>query len=355
MKTKLRTLFKILVLLLFFACKSNQKENADTRVLTETNQIKNAIRFEESNLNSVKKKNNDSILLASYIEKKNNELINEFGDLENQRIYSGNYICPSDSSFIALNFFGEYSGGATYNPYAENIIIKNNNLITSKIEGEIFRIDKLENNEYLFYINNYSRLSNHIKVFQSSFQNDSLITNKVNKRNYGNYIFNFIKHKKEHPDSVNIKIDLKNWNDSETLKSLDLVNSKIGLNEYYKTSNESFLEIEIDENKKIEPQFIIYYKHSYGDQLEKFLRIQNKDRSTDFILAMKGGDSFTEKINTEFINDSIFKKTIVFIESNNETGKNLEFSVDSIITTYKYNKLFEFKEIEKDSIHYIRK
>lgn len=353
MKTKLRSLSKILVIVLFFACESKQKD-VDTGNLTGTNQIKNVIQFGESGIDSVKSK--DSILLTSFIDKKNNELKKEFGDLENQKIYTGNIIYPKDSTFLALNFFGEYSGGATYNPYAENIIIKNNNLITSKIEGEIFRIDKFENNEYLFYTNNYSRLSNHIKIFKSSFQNDSLITNEVDKRNYGNYLFNFIRHKREHPDSIDIKIDLKNWNDNETLKSLGLINSKIGLNEYYKTSDEPFLEIETDENKETEPQFMIYYKYSYGDQLEKFLRIKNRDKSIDFILAMEGGDGQdTYSLSTEFLTDT----TLINIYTHKQTAIDnthlMAYATDSIVTKFKYNKLFEFREIKKDSFHIYEK
>ena len=349
---------------MIFGCKSNQKQIDDTKNLPKKSiEPIEVLSQKKVTLDSIFRIDNDSLLVTKLIEYETNEIIKELEpELEPgedyrkyQSIYGGEIIYSTDSILKVINLYGDYSGGATYNPYAVNYIIKDKKLFNSKIGGKVFRIDKLKTGEYLFYSDDYWRLGSHIKVFESIFLIDTLIVNEVNKMKYGNYLFNFIINKKEHPDSIHMKIDLKKWNDKETLKFLNLDANKIKSNEYYKESDEPFLEIAVDDNEAFEAKFKIYYKHSYGDRLEKILRIQNKHKFTDLVLAMEGGDSFTERIFTEFINDTIFKKTSMLIESNHETGNDLEFSVDSIITIYKYNKSFDFKEIEKDSTHYFRK
>jgi hypothetical protein len=354
LRQTLRTII-LLIFILIFGCKSNQKQIDDTTDLPEkTIESIEILSREKLTLDSIFKIDNDSILVVKLIELKNRQNFNEYGN-NSDYISNGNILYPIDSLFKVINLFGDVSGGATNNPYAINYIIRDKKNISSKIRGEIFRIDKLKTDEYLFYSDNYWRLGSRIKVFESIFHNNLLKINEVNKKEYGNYLFDFIINKKEYPDSIHMRIDLKKWNNKESIEFLKLDANKIKSNEYYKISDEPFLGIEVDDGERIKPHFQIYYKHSYGDRLEKVLRINNKDKFTDLILAMEGGDSFTERIFTEFINDSIFKKTSMLIESNHETGKDLEFSVDSIITIFKYDKSFEFYEIKKDSILYFRK
>ncbi|WP_375334251.1 hypothetical protein [Flagellimonas sp. C4] len=104
--------------------------------------------------------------------------------------------------------------------------------------------------------------------------------------------------------------------------------------------------------KKDSISFLIYFKHTYGDQLEKILRVKRPDSIFDITLAMSGGDGQdTYTISTEFVNDSIFKKTFKHEQTEKDNTHLMAYGIDSIITTYKYNMGFDLKEIKKDSFH----
>lgn len=305
---------------------------------------------------------NDSLQLAQLIASKNNEYLEEHKDVGKDKgpYYDGSFKYPSDSLFLCLTLKGEYSGGATYNPFSESYIVKDEKVLSEPIDGSIFRIDKLKVNEYILYADAYDRLGSIVNLYHLNIVNDTAITKAAKKEDYGNYYFDFISQKNEHPSLMKIKIDIKNWNDENTLRTLKLNSNNIASNVYYKLANtsESFNDFHISEldrtGRSSRLNFIAYYRHSYGDQLEKIVRIESKDRSHDLVLCMEGGDSFTQRISTQFVNDSIFKETFVTIQSNHETGNDLEEVVDSVVTTSKYNKSFEFTEVKRDSIHFIK-
>ena len=157
-------------------------------------------------------------------------------------------------------------------------------------------------------------------------------------------IFDLIVNKKEtsnFPDSIYSKFDFSKRFTNKEISTLKLDTSKIDLSEYYFMSNQKFLKKQIDSIS-----FLIYYKHQYGDQLEKILRVVRKDSVFDLTLSMQGGDSFSQSISTEFINNSTFVSISVNKEKDPDSNS---FYADSIISLYNYMPNLNFKLIQKDS------
>ncbi len=296
----------------------------------------------------------DSILIEKYISLENIKLKKENGDLKFEKIFSGDIVYSNDSVFKVINLYGEYTGGATYNPYAKHYLQKNNNNLESKLEGSIFRIDKLNKEQYLFYTNHYNRLGNKIFVYKIKIIDNSIVSNLTDS--FGNYFFNLIVSKKESYEQLPV-FDSKLWNDENLLTILNKQMNNMEPNEYYFRGDDflktTLIQDETSENSNLD--FLLYYRHKYGDEISKYLRIIKGDTAFDLLLSCSGGDSWTYKVSTEFVNDSIFTSTLINEESYLEIGEKLETKVDSIVCVFKYNKAFDFREIRKDTITYIRK
>ena len=170
-------------------------------------------------------------------------------------------------------------------------------------------------------------------------------------------IFDLIINKKESPksfpDSIAYKFDFSKRFTEKEVSVLNLDTTKIDLSEYYFLTNQKFLKKEIDSIS-----FLIYYKHQYGDQLEKILRVNRKDTVFDITLSMQGGDSFSQSVSTEFVSDSIFKETfthkvgdIIYSEDNGKHST-YEYYCDSIISRYKYDKFLNLKLLQKDTLQF---
>jgi hypothetical protein len=163
--------------------------------------------------------------------------------------------------------------------------------------------------------------------------------------------FELINNKKQDPENISNSIH-KNFDFSRRFSEkevsvLKLDTSQIESNEYYFLTDQKFLKEEI---KGI--SFLIYYKHKYGDQLEKILRIKKKGLFTDITLSMTGGDGQdTYRLSSEFVNDSIFVKTYIHKITAIDNNHLMAYSTDSIVTSYKYDSKFNFTEINQESLN----
>jgi len=183
LKKTLRTALNLLILFLIFGCKNNQKK------ANVENEIKNKsiieLKEKKETINSILKIENDSLLLTKFIEIKTNEIIEKLKpDLEPgedyfkyQNINGGEIIYSTDSILKVINIFGEYSGGATYNPYSEYYIFGKNKIISSG-NGKVSKLNYISKKEYLIYINDYSRMGDDINKYYLTFRKDSIILNK---------------------------------------------------------------------------------------------------------------------------------------------------------------------------------
>lgn len=169
-------------------------------------------------------------------------------------------------------------------------------------------------------------------------------TENFEKQSHDN-IFDLIIHKKESPkkfpDSIAYTFDFSKRFTEKEILGLNLDTTKIDLSEYYFLTDQKFLKKPIDSIS-----FLIYYKHRYGDQLEKILRVHRKDTVFDITLSMHGGDSFSQSVSTEFVNPTTFLSTSLYKEKAPDSNS---FYVDSIISIYNYNSNFNFKLLDKES------
>jgi hypothetical protein len=313
-------------------------------------------------MKSILKIENDSLLLSKFIEFKINEVIEEL-DLEPgedyfkyQNINDGEIIYSSDSILKVINIFGEYSGGATHNPYAENFILYSDRILNNG-SGKILKLNNISKNDYHITINDYSRMGDHINTYNLTFSKDTIVLTKKSSKNK---IFDLIVSKKEtpqnFPDSIAYKFDFSRRFTEKEITALNLDTTKIHLNQHFFLSNQKFLKKQVDSIS-----FLVYHKHQYGDELSKILRVKRKDTVFDLTLAVEGGDGNDHyEIETEFINDSIFvsKNTassgdIVYSKNN---GYESVYEYYYVIRTrkYLYDKMLNLKLIQADTISYTK-
>lgn len=120
---------------------------------------------------------------------------------------------------------------------------------------------------------------------------------------------------------------------------------KTGLENGYYLTNINFLKKTIDSI-----EFQVYYKISYGSELEKVVRIKRKDTIFDLSLALTGGDggeSWQE--DTEFLNDSVFERRFVSKSMVVDDTYLVANSIDSIVKRYSYTNKLDLVEVRIDS------
>ena len=156
-------------------------------------------------------------------------------------------------------------------------------------------------------------------------------------------LFNLIKNKKETAHNLPKDLDFSSNYTEKELKALNLDPDTISANEYYFLSGQEFLKEDIEGLS-----FQIYYKHFYGNQLEKILRVQRPDTVFDIILSgqySNGMDGST--LSTEFRNDFRFKESKADIQTVKDEQYSTAYYIDSLITFYKYNSRLDFtKDID---------
>jgi len=126
---------------------------------------------------------------------------------------------------------------------------------------------------------------------------------------------------------------------------------KVGLENGLYLTNYEFLKKQIDSI-----EFQIYYKTSYGSQLEKLVRINRRDTVFNLTLAIYGSDGGQNfKESTEFLNDSIFQAITVHTETAIDNTHLMAYEIDSIVKYYEYDEKLNFKQIKTDSFHIYKK
>lgn len=283
--------------------------------------------------------NSDSSLIAEFIAYKN-QLANI--DSSGANYYDGRIFYPKKTNFKVINIYGEYSGGATYNPFAESYVLNNEKIQKQSIAGETFRVDKENDSTYLFYVDEYWRLGSNINVYEVIFLKDSLQINETNK--HANYIFGLINNHKESPKNFpkNLhdlfpKPDPKYQPNDTTSIAFD--------GNYY--PEEQFIE-----RNGVDFSTQLYYKTQFGDEIQKVVRVAHNNSVYDIILAMIGGDSDSYELSSEFVNDSIFIRTQVNGETIVDDNERMVYAYDSIIKKYNYNQFIELRLIEQDTFNY---
>lgn len=160
--------------------------------------------------------------------------------------------------------------------------------------------------------------------------------------------FDLILEKKHTSDSLSKKkFDFSKRFTKKEIVALDLDSAQIGPNEYYFLTNEKFLKEQIDSIS-----FSIYYRHLYGYQLEKILRVERKDTVVDITLSMIGGDGLDgDETSTEFENDSLLRKTFIKSIALADDQYYMADWIESIVTKYIYDNKLNMKVFKKDTLY----
>jgi len=311
-----------------------------------TKQIEKSTNIEETEIKfpsfEFKRSDSDSLLLKRFVEYYKNKFSK---DSSSANYYGAELYYQKDSIFKVINLYGEYVG-ATYNPIAESHIVYRNNLYKKFLDGETFRIDKQSPSKYLFYTDNYSRLSSNFSFYVVTFDSDSITIEEASK--HKNFKFDFIQNKKE-----TLKNLLQEIKDSRKLKRNELyqigVNSTtVETNENYFIAPDAFLSRENPDGLGL-----IYYRQKYGDETTKIVRFIGNDTVREITLGMLGGDSDSYSMTSEFVNDSIFVQSLVNQETITDTKEDtMGYAFDSIVTKFKYNEKFELDTLSKDTFNY---
>lgn len=201
---------------------------------------------------------------------------------------------------------------------------------------------------FLFFACNYKKAENTEPVLEVSTvvsQEEKPVGNHQPKT-----LFDLIHHKKETASNLPKNFDFsKNYTKKE-LEALDLDPVKIGADEYYFLSEQDFLEEEIEGLS-----FQVYYRHFYGNQLEKILRVQRMDTVFDITLAGKysnGSDDST--LSTEFRRDNNFREVRSKTQMIKDDPNFMAYYIDSVSTFYYYNDRFDLTENTEFSLRYYK-
>ena len=120
----------------------------------------------------------DSILLSKFLNFKKKI---STSDSSSVNYYENKLFYPKDSTFKIINLYGDYSGGATYNPFAESYIIYKNKLCKQEIEGETLKIEKKSDTTYQINVDDFWRLGSNFNSYTVSFGKDSVSIEKNSK------------------------------------------------------------------------------------------------------------------------------------------------------------------------------
>jgi hypothetical protein len=324
----------IYILLLINGCKSVITKQVEKTAITEETEIKIAP-FE------FKRSDSDSILLKRFVAYYKN---NFSKDSSSANYYDAELFYEKDSIFKVINLYGEYVG-ATYNPIAESHIVYRNNLYKEFLNGETFRIDKLSPSKYLFYTDDYSRLSSNFRFYDVTFDNDSITIEEASE--HKNFKYDLIQNKKETLENLLQEIKNSRKLERNELYQIGVDSTTVEANETYYIAPDAFLSRENPDGFGL-----IYYRQKYGDETTKKVRFIGNDTVKEITLGMIGGDSNSYRMTSEFINDSIFVQSLVNEETIADTKDTMGYAFDSIVTKFKYNEKFELDTISKDTFKY---
>lgn len=324
------------LLLIYFGlfvlgCKSLVTKQLDTNNTAVTDSVK----IPDFELHS---SDSDSVLINRLVEY--NDKICEIDS--SCHYYDGRVFYPKDSIFKVINLFGEFAGGATYNPYAKGNVIRGNKIYQQGISGETFRIDKKTDSTYVFYVDDYWRLGSNFSIYNATFSKDSLLIKETDT--YPNFVFGLINNTKESPEAFPKNIFDLFPKDEHKIKN-DTAASGFDGNYY---PEQEFLS---RNGTKLYTQ--LSFRKKFGEQIEKIVRITTDDTiNKEIVLAMRGGDSDSYTLSSEFVNDSIFIQSLVNQETIKDDNEGMGYAYDSIITKYRYNHKFDLDIISKDTLRY---
>ncbi|RYG01879.1 MAG: hypothetical protein EOO07_33645, partial [Chitinophagaceae bacterium] len=161
-------------------------------------------------------------------------------------------------------------------------------------------------------------------------------------------IFSIISQKKHTPEDFPRNFNFSRSAGQNEITALSLDTSQIDANTYYFLSDQEFFTQNIEGLKAI-----VYFRHLYGDEVTKILRLQTGNTVKEITLALQGGDGLDSyRQSGEFVNDSIFIETSVVRETIRDDQNHVAYKTDSVISVYQYNQMLDLSLVNRDTLRF---
>ncbi|MDG3584140.1 XAC2610-related protein [Galbibacter pacificus] len=271
------------------------------------------------------KKISDEDLIKKLLRSKNNQLTTE-----DTVFYKAMIKRPKDSAFIAMNLYGKTKRNGRLQEFKQTAIIKDQETITSRIQGSVFRIDKLKSNQYKIYT--HEPEIGDFSAYDVNFNATPVSIKKTTRT--ANFYFDLLPQKRfeysiKNPDKFfNIRKDKIVKGDSllDTLargskiyrgNGLLNLNDAAALNTYYFVNDSTIIEkLIIKDTSRIITNITLS-----GVQTQKKAK---------------------KYYSSAFKNDSVYRQIETSLELSKNSRHVVAYTTDSIVKTYRYTKDFRF-------------
>jgi hypothetical protein len=320
-----KIVFIISIALCIFSCK-NDKEQADSNSAIDSLGLKQKepIRL------------NDDELVSKLLRIKNNGL-----STSDSVYYRGVIKRPSDSSFTALNLYGKTKQENNLKEFKQTAILKDQQTVTSDIQGSVFRIDHLKDGVYKIYT--YESDQDRFVAYDIDFEKEPISVKRSLQT--GNFYYDLLP-KKE------FKFTIDNVQKYFTIRKDQRITGNALLDSLSKGA-EIYREQEllrIGQNLKIDN----YYYRNDNSVLEELI-VQGSKGMSDHITLSGQIKKPKEKviISSIFKSDESFQQTQLAERLTKDSKHLVSYTKDSVIRTYLYNKEFQFtlKSIDSFQTH----
>jgi hypothetical protein len=295
--------------------------------------VKNFVKVDTKNID------NDSLFGISIVEMANKKALKKSS---NVKFHSSKIIYPSDFSFKVVNVYGDYLDNVAVKSFAESYVVNKKSIISTPFAGEVFHIKSVDSANFIFYIDDLTEKENSILIFNVNFKDDVIFVTEHKSKN--SLQFQLLHQTSFDEETILDKSFFTENANNQALKSLGLDTVSSSKEYLYFLSDEKFV---LKPIKNID--FKIYYRYKKGEKTEKYLRIENLQENTsqDILLAMNS--TYKKKLFnfSEFLNDSIFIEKYVIEKEQVELRHITYYQTDTLISTYHYDKKFNFKLLNK--------
>lgn len=309
-----KIVFIISIALSILACDNdNKKANSHSATDSLALQQKEPIRL------------SDDELVSKLLRIKNNGL-----NGSDSVYYRGVIKRPSDSSFTALNLYGKTKQENKLKEFKQTAILKNQQTVTSDIQGSVFRIDQLKDEVYKIYT--YESDLDRFVAYDIDFDKEPVSIKRSLQT--GNFYYDLLPKKEFKFDIDNIQKYFNSKKDQRITDNPILDSISYGALVY--TDQEL---LRIGQNLKIDT----YYYVLENSVLEKLIVHSTKGLGDQMTLSGQINNPKEKvSISSIFKDDQSFQQTELAERLQKDSKHLVSYTIDSVIKNYQYNKEFEF-------------
>ena len=308
-------LFIIGFILANVACKNDDTHK--TRLATEADSLRL--------LQKKERVITDEQRVKDMLRAKNNQL-----STEDSIYYLAKIKRPKDSAFIVMNLYGKVKHLGKLQEFKQTAIIKDNKTITSRIDGNVFRIDKSSKNRYKIYTHSVTNAN--FSAYDIDFGDTPISIRKATRT--ANFYYDLLP-KKEFKYTVENKNKFFTIRKDRLIKGDSILDTLASGARIYRSNGL----LDIQDATALNT----YYFVDSTSVLEKLIIQDTASVLTNITLSGKSESiDKTTKYSSAFVNDSVFKTFEVSEKQDKNSKHVVAYNIDSIIKQYHYNKDFKF-------------